>query len=257
MPRPNETIMTTTADAATSQVARAALPRRGFLALGMGAAAALAGCAGPQTTERFRAETAPEFRSPGSPRSGLAGRSPIYDAMYAAKNDELFPLPAIPYHEIDPVFLRQEVADPTGERPGTLVVDTAQKFLYLVRENGRAMRYGVGIGREGFAWSGRAIVQWKQKWPKWTPPQDMIARQPELERWSAENGGMPPGLDNPLGARALYIFQNGEDTLYRVHGSPEYLSIGKAVSSGCVRLINQDVCDLYDRVPTRTPILVV
>jgi lipoprotein-anchoring transpeptidase ErfK/SrfK len=155
------------------------------------------------------------------------------------------------------VFLRQEVADPTGERPGTLVVDTSQRFLYLVRENGRAMRYGVGIGRDGFAWSGRAIVQWKQKWPKWTPPEDMIARQPELERYSAANGGMPPGLDNPLGARALYVFQNGEDTLYRLHGSPEYQSIGKAVSSGCVRLINQDICDLYDRVPTRTPILVV
>ena len=118
------------------------------------------------------------------------------------------------------------------------------------------MRYGVGIGRQGFSWSGRAIVQWKQKWPKWTPPGEMIARQPELERWSAENGGMPPGLDNPLGARALYIFQNGEDTLYRLHGSPEYQSIGKAVSSGCVRLLNQDICDLYDRVPTRTPILV-
>jgi lipoprotein-anchoring transpeptidase ErfK/SrfK len=132
-----------------------------------------------------------------------------------------------------------------------------QRFLYLVRENGRALRYGVGIGRDGFAWSGRAIVQWKQEWPKWTPPASMIARQPELERWSAANGGMPPGLDNPLGARALYIFQNGVDTLYRVHGSPEYKSIGKAVSSGCVRLINQDVCDLYDRVPTRTPILVV
>ena len=134
---------------------------------------------------------------------------------------------------------------------------TEERFLYHVLGNDRAMRYGVGIGREGFAWSGRAIVQWKQKWPKWTPPEDMIARQPELERYSAANGGMPPGLDNPLGARALYIFQNGEDTLYRLHGSPEYRSIGKAVSSGCVRLINQDICDLYDRVPTRTPILVV
>jgi lipoprotein-anchoring transpeptidase ErfK/SrfK len=113
-----------------------------------------------------------------------------------------------------------------------------------------------GSDETGFAWSGRAIVQWKQKWPKWTPPAEMIARQPELEPYSAANGGMAPGLDNPLGARALYIFQNGEDTLYRLHGSPEYKSIGKAVSSGCVRLINQDICDLYDRVPTRTPILV-
>jgi lipoprotein-anchoring transpeptidase ErfK/SrfK len=231
--------------------------RRGLLGLGLSGAAALAGCAGPQTTQQFVAETAPVYRSPANGGSGLARRTPHYDEMYGAKPDERFPLPAIPYYEIDPVYLRQEVADPTGEVPGTLVVDTADRFLYLVRENGRALRYGVGIGRDGFAWSGRAIVQWKQEWPTWTPPGSMIERQPELERWSAANGGMPPGLDNPLGARALYIFQNGEDTLYRVHGSPEYLSIGKAVSSGCVRLINQDVCDLYDRVPTRTPILVV
>lgn len=232
------------------------LSRRGFLALGMAATAALTGCAGP-TTGRFVAETAPVYRTPGNRGTGFGRTSPYYDSMYAAKLDEPFPLPAIPYHEIDPAYLRQEVADPTGERPGTIVVSTSDRFLYLVRENGRAMRYGVGIGRDGFSWSGRAIVQWKQKWPKWTPPAEMIARQPELERWSAANGGMPPGLDNPLGARALYIFQNGEDTLYRLHGSPEYRSIGQAVSSGCVRLINQDICDLYDRVPTRTPILVI
>jgi lipoprotein-anchoring transpeptidase ErfK/SrfK len=231
--------------------------RRGVLGLGIGAAAALSGCAAPQSTPRFVAETAPVFRTPDNSGFGLTSRTAYYDAIYAARPDELFPLPAIPYYEIDPVYLRQEVADPTGERPGTLVVDTSNRFLYLVGENGRAIRYGVGIGREGFAWSGRAVVQWKQKWPTWTPPGSMIARQPELERWSAANGGMPPGLDNPLGARALYIFLNGEDTLYRVHGSPEYRSIGRAVSSGCVRLINQDVCDLYDRVPTRAPILVV
>ncbi|MBC7281898.1 L,D-transpeptidase [Hoeflea sp.] len=233
-----------------------AITRRGFLALGSAATAALAGCAGT-STRQFAAETAPIYRTPDNRGSGMGRTSPYYDSMYAAKLDEPFPLPAIPYHEIDPAYLRQEVADPTGERPGTLVVDTAQRFLFLVRENGRAMRYGVGIGRDGFSWSGRAIVQWKQKWPKWTPPTEMIMRQPELERWSAANGGMPPGLDNPLGARALYIFQNGEDTLYRLHGSPEYQSIGKAVSSGCVRLLNQDICDLYDRVPTRTPIVVI
>ena len=247
--------MTTRHDAS---VAPSALTRRHLLTLGAGAATlALAGCASPITTAQFRAQTSPEFRSLGNRDSGLAGRSPLYDEMYGPKFDEEFPLPAIPYQEIDPIYLRQEVADPTGERPGTLIVDTNDKFLYLVRENGRALRYGVGIGREGFAWSGRAVVQWKRKWPKWTPPEDMIARQPELAIWSAANGGMPPGLENPLGARALYIFQNGEDTLYRLHGSPEYQSIGKAVSSGCVRLINQDVCDLYDRVPNRTAILVV
>lgn len=261
MMRPNKdnNMMTAVAGSHDSEFSGQELryTRRALLGVGLGGAAALAGCAAPQTTEQFVAETSPLYRSTASPRAGLARRTPYYDAMYAAKLNEQFPLPAIPYEEIDPIYLRQEVADPTGEVPGTLVVDTADRFLYLVRENGRALRYGVGIGREGFAWSGRAIVQWKQEWPKWTPPQSMIERQPELERWSAANGGMPPGLDNPLGARALYIFQDGVDTLYRVHGSPEYRSIGKAVSSGCVRLINQDVCDLYDRVPTRTPILVV
>ena len=118
------------------------------------------------------------------------------------------------------------------------------------------MRYGVGLGRAGFEWSGRARVGWKQEWPKWTPPDEMIARQPELEKFSSENGGMPPALDNPLGARALYIFQGNTDTLYRLHGTQESWSIGKAVSSGCVRLLNQDIIDLYGRVPTNSPIIV-
>ena len=118
------------------------------------------------------------------------------------------------------------------------------------------MRYGVGIGREGFAWDGRGVIQWKQAWPRWTPPDSMIARQPDLERYSARNGGMAPGLSNPLGARALYIFQNGQDTLYRLHGTREWRSIGKAVSSGCVRLMNQDVIDLYGRVKYHAPIVV-
>ena len=116
--------------------------------------------------------------------------------------------------------------------------------------------HGVGLGRAGFEWSGRAVVQWKQAWPKWTPPDDMIRRQPELVKYSAANGGMAPGLDNPLGARALYIFQNGEDTLYRLHGSPEWWSIGKSVSSGCVRLLNQDIMDLYNRAEVGAKVIV-
>jgi len=180
-----------------------------------------------------------------------------YRAMYGEMVDEGYVIPAVPIEKIDQRFYRQIVPDPTGERPGTIVVDTAGHHLYLVRENGEAMRYGVGLGRAGFEWAGRAVIQWKQKWPKWTPPAEMIKRQPELAKYSAANGGMPPGLDNPLGARALYLFQNGEDTLYRLHGSPEWWSIGKSVSSGCVRLMNQDIIDLYDRVPSQTPVLVV
>jgi lipoprotein-anchoring transpeptidase ErfK/SrfK len=220
------------------------LSRRNFMQLGAGASLGLlGGCVSmPQVA------TIPHV----DPR-----KNPFYDTIYAAKPDEPFPLPAVPYEKINPQYLRQEVADPTGERPGTLVVDTSSCFLYLVRENGLALRYGVGIGREGFAWSGRAIIQWKRKWPTWTPPEEMIVRQPELQQYSAANGGMQPGLMNPLGARALYIFQDGQDTLYRLHGNPDYTSIGKAVSSGCVRLINQDICDLYDRVPGKTPILVM
>jgi len=176
--------------------------------------------------------------------------------MYQAMPEEDFPIPAVDLTKVDKRFYRQLVDDPTGERPGTVVVDTRSYFLYLVRPNGKAMRYGVGLGRQGFTWSGEGVIQWKQRWPKWTPPAEMIARQPELERYSAENGGQPPGLENPLGARALYIFQNGEDTLYRLHGTPEFWTIGKAVSSGCVRLMNQDIIDLYGRVATPTPIIV-
>lgn len=177
--------------------------------------------------------------------------------MYAARPDELFPLPAVPYQKIPPRFRRQWVDNPTGERPGTLVVDTTNHFLYLTYEGGKAMRYGVGLGRAGFEWAGRGVIQYKRKWPRWTPPDEMVARQPKLEPYSIANGGMDAGLRNPLGARALYIFKDGEDTLYRIHGSPEWWTIGKSVSSGCVRMVNQDVVDLYDRVPNRTAIVVI
>lgn len=173
---------------------------------------------------------------------------------YAALPYERFPIAAARVELIEPQFWRQVVPDPTGERPGTIVVDTANRFLYLVREGGMAMRYGVGIGRDGFTWSGRGVVQYKREWPTWTPPSEMIARQPELEPY---RNGMPPGIDNPLGARALYIFKNGRDTIYRVHGATDERTIGKAISSGCVRLLNQDVIDLYERVPSGTPILVM
>lgn len=179
-----------------------------------------------------------------------------YETMYGPVTDEGFNVPAIPIEKIDSQFLRQVVRDPTGEKPGTLVVDTSAHFLYLVMPGRQAIRYGVGLGRAGFEWSGNAVIQWKQKWPKWTPPAEMIARDPKLAKYSAENGGMPPGLDNPLGARALYIFQDGQDTLYRLHGSPEWASIGRSVSSGCVRFMNQDIMDLYERVPNSTPIIV-
>lgn len=231
--------------------------RRTFLSLSaVGAASLLAGCASSRPVGGPIATTI-TYRDGGSRLDRpMAVGSAELDAMYGEIYDGGYVIPAVPYQKINPRFYRQRVVDPTGQPPGTIVVDTPSRFLYLVESGGTAMRYGVGIGREGFAWQGAGVIQWRQKWPKWTPPEEMIARKPELAKYSADNGGMPPGLDNPLGARALYIFQNGEDTLYRLHGSPEWNSIGKAVSSGCVRLLNQDVIDLYERVPNKAKVLV-
>jgi lipoprotein-anchoring transpeptidase ErfK/SrfK len=180
-----------------------------------------------------------------------------YALMYGPMPDERFPLPGIKLDKVPSKYYRRQVDYPTNEAVGTIIVDTKNFYLHLVQENGKAMRYGVGLGRAGFEWAGRARIGWKQEWPKWTPPDEMIARQPELHKYSAENGGMPPALDNPLGARALYIFNGNTDTLFRLHGTLEEWSIGKAVSSGCVRLLNQDIVDLYNRVPTNSPIIVV
>lgn len=229
-----------------------ALSRRSFLSASslLLGTAALSGCASmPRMV----------YTDPGPPQMPVDLQTGFddYATMYGPVEDGGFLVPAVPIEKIDQQFLRQVVKDPTGEAPGTVVVNTLTHHLYLVRENGYAVRYGVGLGRAGFEWAGRGVIQWKQKWPKWTPPAEMIARDPSLAKYGVDNGGMPGGLKNPLGARANYIFQNGQDTLYRVHGSPEWSSIGKSVSSGCVRMMNQDVIDFYDRVATGAPIMVV
>ncbi|MER8365404.1 L,D-transpeptidase [Mesorhizobium sp. M1348] len=175
------------------------------------------------------------------------------NVMYASLTDGGFNVPEVPYLKVKPEFRRQIVVDPTGEQPGTIVVHSQERLLYLVQPGGEAIRYGVGIGKDGFRWSGRANIQYGKEWPVWTPPPEMIARRPELVKWQS---GQPGGLDNPLGARALYIYQNGSDTGYRIHGSPEWWSIGQAMSSGCVRLINQDIIDLYSRVSKKNPVVV-
>jgi len=180
-----------------------------------------------------------------------------FKALYGARPNEKFPIPALPKGALDPRFFRQRVRYRSKEKPGTVIVDTSDFYLYFIEGKGKAMRYGVGLGKAGFEWSGRGRILWKQVWPKWTPPAEMIARRPELAKWSEANGGMPGGPRNPLGARALYIFQGKQDTLYRLHGTPEHSSIGKAVSSGCVRLVHQDVIDLYNRVKPKAKILVV
>ncbi|GIL03292.1 MAG: L,D-transpeptidase [Alphaproteobacteria bacterium] len=247
--------------------------RRRFLQLlAIAPLAVASGCA--TTTDREVAQyrwrwdyRRDRFRQPYFGGWRPSGEAPVtfdYDLIYAAMDDGGFRLPAIPWREIDRRFLRQRVADPTGLRPGTLVVDTSAHLLYLTEPGGSALRYGVGLGRAGFEWAGSGTVGRKQAWPRWHPPEEMIERQPELEKYrttydrqnDAWLGGMEPGLTNPLGSRAIYIHQNGRDTLYRIHGSPEWRSIGKSVSSGCVRMINQDVIDLFERVAVGTPILV-
>lgn len=200
--------------------------RQFFLVAALGAVTALAGC----TTE-----------------------GGVFTADYGSKKDAGYQLPAIPIGQVPAQYHRQIVRYKTGEKPGTVIVDTKAKFLYLVMADGKAMRYGIGVGRQGFEWQGTSRVAMKREWPTWTPPSEMIGRQPELAKWRA---GQPGGLSNPLGARALYLFNKGGDTGYRLHGTPEWKSIGKAMSSGCIRLMNQDIIDLYDRVGVGAKVIV-
>ncbi len=201
----------------------------------------------------------PEGPSEGAPPfSGGADRQ--YATMYAAITGEPFPVPAIRLSGVDPTYLRTSVHYRTSEAPGTIVIDPQRHFLYLVEGGGIAIRYGVGVGRAGFGWSGIATVRNKQAWPDWYPPKEMIARQPEIRRVMSElqSGlGMHGGPGNPLGARALYLWQGNKDTLYRIHGTLEPWTIGKNVSSGCIRMINQDVIDLYERTPVGAKVVVL
>lgn len=151
-------------------------------------------------------------------------------------------------------YQRREVAFQTNESPGTVIVDPQSKFLYFTLGSERAIRYGVGVGRQGFEWSGDAVIRRKAKWPRWTPPKEMVARDPLAAKWAE---GMPGGPQNPLGARALYLFQGDVDTLYRIHGTFLPESIGTAVSSGCIRMINADVADLYERVRVGAKVIVL
>ena len=214
-------------------------------------AGALAGCS--QTLEF--PDLGLDYDATGSIRPKISVDKAITDpgVMYASVQEGPYALPAIPYEKVPRQFQRQIVPDPTGEQPGTIVVRLQEPHLDLVQPGGDALRYGVGSGRAGFEWSGRANIQYKKEWPTWTPPSEMIARQPELEKW---RGGRPGGPENPLGARALYIFKDGADTGYRIHGSPEWWTIGQNMSSGCVRMINQDVIDLYNRVPGKATVVV-
>ena len=179
--------------------------------------------------------------------SGKVQTAEIFTNAYASKKDAAYTLPAIPEKKVGKEFLRQIVNYSTTESAGTIIVNTPERHLYYVLPGGKAVRYGIAVGKEGFAWAGEAYVAWKQEWPVWHPPAEMAVRRPEIKKYVED--GMDGGLQNPLGARAMYLYnEKGQDTLFRIHGTPEWSSIGKAASSGCIRMINQDIIDLYARI---------
>ncbi|MBV1698527.1 MAG: L,D-transpeptidase [Hyphomicrobiales bacterium] len=160
----------------------------------------------------------------------------------------------------DPAFARRVVTYPSPEPAGTIIVDPGAHYLYRIQGDGTAIRYGVGVGAEGFVWNGLAVIHTKQEWPDWYPPAEMLARKPDLREHMTQlqSGlGMKGGPDNPLGARAMYLWQNNKDTLYRLHGTNDPSTIGHNVSSGCIRLTNDDITDLYNRTAVGTKVIVL
>jgi lipoprotein-anchoring transpeptidase ErfK/SrfK len=194
---------------------------------------------------------------------GAAQAAPVSEdvrGMYGPVSGEPFPVPAVNLSRIGAAYLRAQVPYATREAPGTVVIDPKRHYLYFVNGDGTAMRYGVGVGRQGFAWAGSATINSKQAWPDWYPPKEMLERQPELmeKMRDLRSGiGMPGGPRNPLGARAMYLWQNNKDTLFRIHGTTEPWTIGTNASSGCIRMINQDAIDLYNRVPIGAKVVVL
>jgi lipoprotein-anchoring transpeptidase ErfK/SrfK len=183
-----------------------------------------------------------------------------FASLYGPVSGEAHALPTVRPSDVDPAFMRMTVSYPTSEAPGTVIIDPQNHYLYLIQEAGLAIRYGVGVGRQGFGWSGTAAIHDKQQWPDWYPPKEMLARQPDLMSHMSElqgGLGMPGGTGNPLGARAMYLWQGNKDTLYRIHGTSEPWTIGRSVSSGCIRMINQDAIDLYERVPAGAKVIVL
>ena len=190
------------------------------------------------------------------PRGGLPDYQPQPQAFFGSVPAALVDAPASVSasadpaaigRQIDPMYARQQVAYSGAERPGTIIIDTPEKFLFLVEPGGRALRYGIGVGRPGFTWAGVKTVSRKAEWPDWTPPSEMLLRRPDLPRH------MAGGLGNPLGARALYL----GSSLYRIHGTNEPWTIGTNVSSGCIRMMNEDVEDIYSRVRVGTRVIVL
>jgi lipoprotein-anchoring transpeptidase ErfK/SrfK len=241
-------------------------------------AASLAALTTPASAQRFHQVDPSEYRENPAFSSGRSSRAAypsvprqrgymgggLIEVMFGGNDDAAAPRAGRPSYEryargepahitvpdrrpVDPKYLPQQVDYTGAEKPGTVVVDTPNKFLYLVEEGGRARRYGIGVGRPGFTWSGVKTVSMKKEWPDWRPPAEMLQRRPDLPTF------MAGGPENPLGARALYL----GTSLYRIHGSNEPWTIGTNVSSGCIRMRNEDVTDLYNRVRVGTRVIVM
>ena len=237
------------------------ISRRGLLASGSACAAlALAGCQTTQTTNtgpvepRFTEDGRPIATTRAEPLSDLAARFNITPISYEERPDGSRTLPATGMSLIPPQFHRQVVEYPSRHSAGTILVQNSTRHLYLILDEGHALRYGISVGREGRTWRGRGRIYRRAEWPTWTPTARMIREDPSLQRFAS---GMPGGPRNPLGARALYLQSGGRDQGYRIHGTPEYWLIGQYVSSGCIRMVNQDAIDLYERVPNGTQVITI
>ncbi|MGJ0395162.1 MAG: L,D-transpeptidase [Methylocystis sp.] len=239
------------------------IARHALIVFAVAAAGAwLAGCASTQTSSTLSASAV----APAPPDVPAEQAEPVEAVPvqagddYGQLKDAGFTVPAIKPGQVDPAFHRKSVAYSTKEAPGTIVVDPAKHYLYYVEAGGRATRYGIGVGREGFAWTGEATIKSKQEWPDWYPPKEMIERRPDLKKQLVElqSGlGMHGGPGNPLGARAMYLWQGDKDTLFRIHGTNEPWTIGKSQSSGCIRMINQDAMDLYQKAAIGARVVVL
>jgi lipoprotein-anchoring transpeptidase ErfK/SrfK len=175
-------------------------------------------------------------------------------ALYGPIDDKKFPIPAADISKVDPKFYRRKVRYETREEPGTIIVDPSNYYVYRIEGDGNATRYGANVGRQGFLWRGDAYIGRKAEWPTWTPPPEMIKRQPETAKYAR---GMPGGPENPLGARTLYLYQRGVYTLYTLYSTSIPETIGTNLTSGCIGLLTQDMFDLYNRTPVKTKVIVL
>ncbi|MFO1090723.1 MAG: L,D-transpeptidase [Hyphomicrobiales bacterium] len=241
-------------------------------ALVIGAAFSLVNAAGAHAETSGAAEVKKNFKSQFDTTPGTPTTKPVIavpapqevvppgeeqyfnpDLLPPAESETDFPVTPVKASIIPKQFRRQTVQYTGPEAAGTVVVDPHAHFLYFVLGGGQAIRYGVGVGRAGFEWSGDAEIRMKRKWPRWVPPREMVDRDQHAKDWV---NGMPGGPGNPLGARALYLYSGGKDTMFRIHGTNEPTSIGKSMSSGCIRMLNEDVVDLFDRVEVGTKVVV-